>query len=114
MVMKKEETPVVANDIKPGREEIYRLKEMLEKDGVPFDWKESARVSHLSYPTMGKKRVCSVIQGTGTYGGDVGRLEIMGLLTEKEMALDRVCGWLTAEDVHGRIMAHFKSAEEKK
>ena len=54
------------------------------------------------------KRVCSVIQGTCTYGGLENKLEIMGLLTEEEAENDSVCGWLTAEDVFQRIKAHWE------
>lgn len=99
------------NDVKTGHEEIFKLKEMLEIDGVPFEWSESRKISHLSYPVSGRKRVCSVIQGVGTIGWETGRLEIMGLLTAEERENAIVIGNLTAKDVYSRIMNHFRNVD---
>ena len=103
--------------------EIERLANMLKEAGIPFERDdEDLRPNrnyyrfHLVYPEFGGhfelyKRVCSVIQGTYTYGGLENRLEIMGLLTEEEAEYDSVCGWLTAEDVFERIKAHWENSK---
>lgn len=62
---------------------------------------------HICYPKQGVLCKCSVIEHEGSYGHDKDLLEIMGLLTEEEKAADEVAGWLTAEDVFGRIKADF-------
>lgn len=49
-------------------------------------------------------RLISVIEGYGTYGVEVDRLEIMGLLTPEELEYNDVAGWLTADDVFERIV----------
>ena len=48
--------------------------------------------------------VCSVIEHCGSYGREEDKLEIMGLLTEEELEVDEVKGYLTAEEVFGRII----------
>lgn len=105
--------------------EIFRLKEMLEKANVPFDFTdESFNLGddyefvkyHIEYPCSYKGdqvRICSVIQGLGTYGAEDNRLEIMGLLTVEEEKDDCVAGWLTAEDVFERIQKHFANVGKK-
>lgn len=101
--------------------EIFTLKEMLEKANIPFDWIESWGYSgkeleklretapdliehyHICYPCQGDKMRISVIEGFGTYGEDQDLLEIMGGLTPEEQEDDAVRGWLDAEDVFKRI-----------
>lgn len=70
--------------------EIDRLEEMLKEASIPFvcngeDLRQEYDYFHLQilYPNS-YKRVCSVVQGTCTYGGLENKLEIMGLLTEEE------------------------------
>lgn len=53
-------------------------------------------------------RMISVIEGYGTYGVEQDLLEIMGLLTPEERKYDSVAGWLTADDVFGRIERALK------
>ena len=99
--------------------EIERLANMLKEAGIPFRRRgEDLKPQMLNwfkdqviYPdTYGVTDiVCSVIQGTCTYGGLENKLEIMGLLTEEEAENDSVCGWLTAEDVFQRIKAHWET-----
>lgn len=91
-------------------EEIERLKIMLEAAGIPFKYSRRYSASsntQISYPTHGKQRKCSVIQGQYTYGGKENLLEIMGLLTDEEREEDCVAGWLTAEEVFRRIKLHW-------
>lgn len=97
--------------------EIFKLKEMLEKEKIPFDFFEmDAGVRdfmpdwehwHLNYPSRAHT-IISAIEGFGTYGEQDDKLEIMGGLTPKEEASgDPVIGWLTAEDVFNRIKNHY-------
>ena len=92
--------------------EIFKLKKMLEDAKIPFDFYErdteiSAIIPewehwHINYPSK-KDCVISAIEGTGTYGAEDDKLEIMGGLTEEEAKHDTVEGWLTAENVFERI-----------
>jgi len=100
--------------------EIFRLKRMLEKEGIPFEFIEGFgydRRLKSAYPDLldhyqicypefdTDKRFISVVQGFGTYGGNQDRLEIMGGFTpwEKYNNGDSVIGYLTAENVFKRI-----------
>lgn len=98
--------------------EIFKLKQMLEKEKIPFDftcesYPESNFIHYrLEYPNKYKHdgtRVISVVEGIGSYGREMDRLEIMGLLTPEEAERDSVAGWLTAEDVFKRIREHHKN-----
>ena len=100
--------------------EIFKLKEMLEKAGIPFEFidrsedfiylprnKECYEFWQICYP-QSDERVCSIIEGFGTFGRDDDLLEIMGLLTESEQEDDCVLGYLTSEEVFERIEKHHK------
>lgn len=81
--------------------EIFRLKKMLEDAGIPFDFYErdtEVRAIipewehwHINYPSK-KGCIISAIEGTGTYGAEDDKLEIMGGLTEEEAKHDTVEG----------------------
>lgn len=108
--------------------EIFKLKQMLEKEGIPFDWIpnwgyseaqlekmkliDSKLVEHyqICYPSKGKNQWISVIGGFGVYGEDEDKLEIMGGFTpwEKFNNKDEVIGYLTARNVFNRIKKHYK------
>ena len=96
--------------------EIFKLKKMLEKSLVPFEWKECDKPSkqgfQILYPND-KNRVCSVIEHSFSYGNERDLLEIQGLLTEEEEECDSVLGNLTADDVFQRILSHWKGTKEK-
>lgn len=102
--------------------EIFKLKEMLEKANIPFDWRDDTHIFkcigeekyQIEYPStyQNGERVCSVIQGYGTYGANQNLLEIMGLLTPEEGEQDIVCGWLTADNVFERIKKHWEGAKK--
>ena len=88
--------------------EIIRLKEMLEKENIPFDFEERERVEgyHLIYPKYSKGIVqcdISVVQHKFSYGNDVNLLEIW------ETSKNDVEGYLSAEDVFERIKRHYKA-----
>ena len=94
--------------------EIFKLKKMLEDAKIPFDFYErdvDIEVKtiipewehwHINYPSK-KDCVISAIEGTGTYGAEEDKLEIMEELTEEEVKHDTVEGWFTAENVFERI-----------
>ena len=89
--------------------EILRLKEMLEKAEIPFEFNEYMGGYHLCYPNK-KIKECSVIEHDGSYGREQDLLEIMGLLTDKELQNDDVVGFLSAENVFERIKKHYEKA----
>ena len=90
--------------------EILSLKGMLEKAKIPFVFSKVFGGYHIEYPSN-TGRVCSVIEHDYSYGREKDLLEIMGLLTKKEMnrEQDDVLGYLTAENVFQRIEKHWKS-----
>ena len=103
--------------------EIFKLKEMLEEANIPFVYKDESWEYphsetkiwyhyHIYYPIDGKKRICSIIQGDGSYGREQDLLEIMGLLTKKEEEHNSVVGHLTAEEVFERISMHYKKTHK--
>lgn len=98
--------------------EIFKLKRMLEEAEIPFVFSDNVYdgkyILHIQYPNaLDEERVCSVVQGYGTYGSDVDMLEILGLLTKKESRRDVVAGWLSAENVFKRIQKHYKNWRNK-
>lgn len=91
--------------------EIVKLSEMLEEAGIPFKFSNLNGGYHIEYPN-GENRVCSVVEHSFSYGADSDLIEIMGLLTKEEQEEDvgdefAVKGYLTAEDVFGRISKHY-------
>lgn len=70
------------------------------------------RIRYGKVPGNENDCICSVICGYGTYGGDEGLLEIMGLLTPSEEEQDSVAGYLSAEDVFNRIKNHYDSNKD--
>ena len=89
--------------------EILKLKNMLEKAEIPFEFSEIFSGYHITYPGN-KFRICSVIEHDYSYGREKDLLEIQGLLTKKEYkeTQDTVIGYLTAENVFQRIEKHWK------
>ena len=90
--------------------EIFRLKKMLEKAKIPFDFSILHGGYHIVYTADSNKRICSVIEHDGSYGREKDLLEIQGLMTKEELeeTQDNVLGYLTAEDVFQRIEKHWK------
>jgi hypothetical protein len=111
--------------LKPKRKynEIFKLKEMLEKEGIPFDFFDRSPDDEeilkmcpdlcewwqIIYPAGAddEHRYISVIESFGSYGRKKDLLEIMGGLTPEEQQENVVKGWLTAEDVFTRIKNHY-------
>ena len=101
--------------------EIERLADMLTKAGVPFERNDAEEekkfasigdryMRRIAYPSK-KDRICSAIQGFGSYGEKQNLIEIMGILTEHGNAGD-VEGCLTAKDVFTRIKKHWDTYKE--
>lgn len=90
--------------------EILRLKEMLTKHKIPFDFSEFHGGYHICYPSKDNV-ICSVIEHDYSYGREKDKLEIQGLLTEQELEEtdDTVLGYLTAKNVFARINKHFEN-----
>lgn len=89
-------------------QEIFRLKDMLEKEGVPFEIRPLCGGFQIGYPSVELfRKTCSVIEHDYSYGSVADKLEIMGLLTPAELKCDGVVGWLTAEEVFERIKTHW-------
>ena len=110
--------------------EIHRLHEMLLEAGIEHDWIDrnlqfdpDGSVLEL-YREQGWEphewgwqivvhkpdgdRFVSAIEGYGTCGEEVDRIEIMGLLSPEESEYDSVVGYLTAENVFARIKHYFE------
>lgn len=104
--------------------EIFKLKEMLEKANIPFefidhsiketDFKDYQICYPVSFRSSDGRCVCSVIGHLGSYGSEEDLLEIMGLLTPEEEQEDTVKGWLTAENVFERIKNHYEEIKSGK
>lgn len=109
--------------------EIFKLKRMLEKENIPFEWIECFGYSEddieklrkiapdiidhyqICYPCKDDgKRWISVIEGFGTYGSEQDKLEIMGGFTpwEEYNYGDRIIGYLTANNVFKRIKRNYE------
>ena len=108
--------------------EIFKLKRMLEKAKIPFEFIESFGYNksllsaiapdllehyHICYPSRGKGQRISVVEGFGTHGREQDKLEIMGGLTPYEQFChgDSPIGYLTAANVFKRIK---KDNDERK
>lgn len=92
--------------------EILKLKEMLQNNGIPFEIDNMFGGYTIKYPSF-EECVCSVIEHNGSYGHDDDKIEIMGLLTDEEYEEDTVVGWLTANDVFDRIKKHYEENKQK-
>lgn len=90
-----------------------KLEQLLVEADIPYEKERMFGGKHLIYPHKGDDQVCSIILHKGSYGRHNGLLEIMGLLTDKELECDDVAGYLTADDVFGRIKRHWEEKGEK-
>ena len=116
--------------MKSKYKEIFKLKEMLEKADIPFEFfdrtkdggkfgQEFYRNCHwefyqIVYPSEGRDRYMDAVESFGSYGQEDDKLEIMGGLTEEESEHDSVVGWLSAEDVFNRIKKHWEENKKMK
>lgn len=98
--------------------QIFKLKELLEKANIPFEFiehKDYRNGYQILYPVGGVQNICSVIEHSFSYGNRQDLLEIQGLMTKKEEeeAHDTVLGYLSAENVFERIKKHYKDKESE-
>ena len=89
------------NDYIDRYPEIYRLKTMLIKANIQFDFHESEESCQIELFDRAF-RYCSVIEGILTYGG---RQDLLEIMNRKQ---NDVLGYLTAENVFQRIEKHWK------
>lgn len=92
--------------------EMDKLEQLLVEADIPYEKSRAFGGKQLQYPSSGEARVCSVILHKGSYGRSEGLLEIMGLLTDEELECDTVAGYLTADNVFGRIKKHWEEKGE--
>lgn len=92
--------------------EMDKLEQLLVEADIPYEKSRVFGGKQLQYPSSGGDRVCSVILHKGSYGRSEGLLEIMGLLTDDERTYDDVVGYLTADNVFGRIKRHWEEKGE--
>lgn len=61
--------------------EILKLKEMLEKENIPFEFLDRTNeiiiLYQICYPSK-EDMICSVIEGDFSYGGVCDKLELWG------------------------------------
>lgn len=94
--------------------EIFKLKEMLEKAGIPFEMSSFFDGYQIRYPSLkdDEYTVCLVIESRISYSSRCGDLlEIMGLLTDEEKETDEVVSCLTANNVFNRIKKHWEDKQ---
>lgn len=96
--------------------EIFRLKEMLEKAKIPFEFVDKTEswgdtMYQIGYPKLARyKRVCSVVEGYGTLGDEDDLLDIKGLTINPTSQGNE--GYLTAEEVFKRIKEHYEGVRK--
>ena len=88
--------------------EIFRLKEMLENENIPFEFIEHEDLEgyQITYPIMDTSILqfdISIIQHKYSYGNNDNLLEMM------DVSKTDVEGYLSAEDVFERIKEHYKA-----
>lgn len=93
-------------------QEIWKLQEMLEKAKIPYEFEPVYDGWHILYPGSAVT-TCSCIEHFYSYGSRSDRLEIMGLLTPDEIAVNSVAGYLSADEVFGRIRSHYERHSKK-
>lgn len=96
--------------------EIFKLKRMLEKADIPFEFIEGFGYdpNQICYPSRKDMKI-SVIEGFGTHGREQDRLEILGGFTpwEKFNHGDSPIGFLTAKNVFKRIKKDYDEISDR-
>lgn len=89
------------------KKEGLRLAYMCLANNIPFEIAAMEQGLIIGYPSLEQDRVSDAICHKYSYGGNSGKLEIMGLLTSEEAEEDSVLGYLTAEEVFMRWNEHW-------
>ena len=91
--------------------EIFRLKEMLEKENIPFEFAENEILEGygIACPKYSKSTEIipcdfSIVQHKYSYGNDVNLLEIWDIRNDCDVE-----GYLSAEDAFERIKKYYKA-----
>lgn len=92
--------------------EIFRLKEMLEKENIPFEFVENEEMEgyQIAYPKYYKSTSIiqcdiSVVQHKYSYGNDDNLLEIWDMRNNYDVE-----GYLSAEFVFERIRKRYEAS----
>lgn len=99
--------------------EIFRLKEMLERENIPFEFEKDEEYKEyiIRIPKEYNKEewLMIVYQGEHTYGGRNNLLEICGgtTLEERKEQGEEYLGYLTAENVFERIIFCYLNQTSK-
>lgn len=108
--------------------EIFKLKRMLEKENIPFEFIERFGYDkelkkkfpdltehyQICYPSQKNIKI-SVVEGLGTYGREQDKLEILGGFTawEKFIYGNSPIGFLTAKNVFKRIRNDWYDTQDR-
>lgn len=79
--------------------EMIKLELLLQEAKIPYRIDYVLGMPSVRYYGLGKELICDAICHSGSYGHEIGLLEIMGLTRND----DSVEGWLTSEEVFDRI-----------
>lgn len=90
---------------KPLRE----LEKLLKEAGVSYEFLEMETLSGGQIIVDTDADQIDAVCNDGSYGAEMGLLEIMGGLTEKENRKDFVLGYLTPEEVAKRFIYCYKN-----
>lgn len=83
--------------------EIFKLKELLEKGNISFEFKNFHDGYQIIIKNKNNFRIADAIENKYSYGVEEDLLEIMGGLTEEEEEFDSVLGGLSSEEVFKRF-----------
>lgn len=89
----------------PAYTEIFILKKLFEKAGIPFDFSERP-LEHgwqICYPSQANC-IFSVIELDGSYGSQVDKLEVCGPI--RDLDSDNVIGFMSASATF-KLIAEF-------
>lgn len=84
--------------------EIFKLKELLEKGNIPFEFKNFHDGYQIIIKNKNNFRIADAIENKYSYGVEEDLLEIMGGVTEEEEEeFGGVLGWLSSKEVFKRF-----------
>lgn len=79
--------------------EMGKLEWLLQEAKIPYRIEYIWGMPSVRYYGHGEELICDAVCHSGSYGHEIGLLEIMGLTRNN----DSVEGWLTSEEVFDRI-----------
>lgn len=101
--------------LNPRYQEIITLHDMLVANDIPHIIRRIFEGWQICYSGNGNPEdwLLSAVEHGMSYGNSSDKIEIMGLLTPEEEVEDSVVGYLTAEEVYGRIHKHWMGLTRK-